>query len=410
MNILFLSSYVDPKSGASILARLAGHLEQDGHIVHIITTTPGYDSDIIKSVGLPIGVRQLNRIFNKFVPNYFSLIYPLLLKEIQTIDPDVINVHWTHGATIPISIIPKLNETWPVLWTLHDEWPITVNTYFEYVKGDVLLEHKKSMFQILKKQLKLNSKLLYRHKVKTLGNQHIRTISPSKWLQQKVEKSPVFQAATNLHIPNGVDTELFKPLDGSRLRNKYGIADSEKVVLFLSANAADERKGLYYFVEAMECLKKYITDELGSITTVLVGKNSTGVNKLLPGKVVNLGSTNDVQKLAEYYNLADVFVSASIADNFPSTLLESLACGTPIVAFDVGGVSEIAIHGKTGLLAESRNINDMATRIYEVLINKTLRSELSANCRSYALECFNMDKFVDSYLSIFQKSKEEGGV
>lgn len=410
MNILFLSSYVNPKSGASILIRLADQLKQNGHNVHIITTTPGYDSDIIKSVRLPIGVRQLNRIFNKFIPNYFSLIYPLLLKEIQTIDPDVINVHWTHGATIPISLISKLNETRPVLWTLHDEWPITANTYFEYVKGDVLLEHKKSMLQIFKQQLKFSSKLLYRYKVRTLGNQHIRTISPSRWLQQKVENSPVFLASTNFHIPNGVDTELFRPLDRSRLRNKYGIADSEKVVLFLSANTADERKGLYYFVKAMECLKKEFADKLGSITTVLVGRNSDGINKLLPGKVVNLGSTNEVYKLAEYYNLTDVFVSASIADNFPSTLLESLACGTPIVAFDVGGVSEIAIHGKTGLLAESRNINDMATCIYEVLINRTLRSELSANCRSYALECFSMDKFVDSYLSIFQKSKEEGVV
>lgn len=384
-----------------MLIRLANRIKASGHEVKILTTNTGFDSSIIKSIRLPRTLQLLNRLINRVLPNYFSFIYSSMLKEISELNPDIINFHWTHGNTIPLKLIRKCNETWSVFWTLHDQWPITINTYFQYEKAKVIIEEERTLRQRLGKMIEMRPGFLYNYKTRMLADQDIHTISPSKWLYNQVLESPVFSAAINHCIPNGVDTDIFKPLNRNSLKTKYGIDEDKKVVLFLSANITDERKGFYYFVKALELLAE--TDPGGSnkVTTVLVGNNNAGLSQYIPGEVVNLGSTYDPSKLAEYYNLADVFVSASIADNFPSTALESIACGTPVVAFDVGGISEIAVHGKTGFLAENRNVSELADSILSVISIHGLWSQLSSNCRKYAVGNFTMDKFSDSYIDLF---------
>jgi glycosyltransferase involved in cell wall biosynthesis len=411
MKILFLSSYVDPGSGASILIRLANRLKEEGHEVKILTTSRGYDSDIVEAVRLPAGLEFINRIINKITPNYFSFIYSPLLAAIRNYNPDVINVHWTHGLTIPIKIIPELCQHWPVFWTIHDMWPITKNTFFEYTGGKILLNQDTTVIQKLKRQLKSTIRFmpeaLYKYKVRTLNKVNIHTISPSSWLQEKVNASPVFRSATNHHIPNGIDINVFKPLDQNKLRKKYGIPEKRKVILFLSSNLADKRKGFYYFSSALNRLKTINPDLIDNVTTLLIGDNSKGANQYLPTDVKNLGSTKDVSRLVEYYNIADLFISASIADNFPSTLLESMACGTPVVAFDVGGVSEIVINNKTGLLADSKDERDLAENIQKLLTSNSLHNKMGVECRTYAAGNVSMEKFVNNYLELFRRTLVE---
>jgi len=407
MKILFLSSYVDPGSGASILVRLANRLKQEGHEVRILTTCTGFDSGIIKSVCLPRGTGFINKVLNKVIPNYFNLIYFQLLVEIQAYNPDVISIHWTHGRKpIPIQLIPKLNQKYPVFWTIHDLWPITNNSFFEFTECEALLKENKNNLKGLIRQIEFTPELLLRYKRTLLGSTDLHTISPSKWLQEKINASPVFRSAANHHIPNGVDINVFRPLEQYKLKEKYGVPQKHKVILFLAANLADERKGFYYFAKALDCLRKTNPHLADNITTLLIGENGKGASEFLPTEVKNLGSTKDISKLVEYYNVADVFVSASLADNFPSTSLESLACGTPIVAFDVGGVSEIVIHNKTGLLSKSKNAGDLARNIGKILTDKGLHSSLSMECRNYAINSFSMEEFLNSYLELFQRSEE----
>ncbi|MFC1771779.1 glycosyltransferase [Pseudomonadota bacterium] len=405
MKILFLSSYVDPGSGASILNRLAARLKQDGHQVQILTTSKGFDSDIIKSVRLTQGRNFVNRIVNRIIPNYFSLIIFQLLKEIQIYNPDVINIHWTHGQTIPIQIISQLSKKWPVFWTIHDLWPVTINTFCEDVNGKTFTEQDKTLIQKVLQRIVFNPQILFQYKVWLLSKADIHTISPSKWLLKKVNASPVFRSATNHHVPNGVDCHVFRPLDQSDLRKKYSVDLNCKVILFLSANIINPGKGFYYFAKALERLKASNPQLADNVTTLLVGENSEEANKYLPTKVKNLGSTKDASRLAEYFNLADVFVSASIADNFPSTLLESSASGTPVVAFDVGGVSEIVIDNTTGLLSKSKDISALSSNLERMLIDNELLETLSKNCRNYVVNSFSMDKFVNSYIEIFKNAK-----
>jgi glycosyltransferase involved in cell wall biosynthesis len=404
MKILFLSSYANPSSGASVLIRLANRLKQDGHEVRILTTHYGYDSDITRSVRLPKILFTLNRVLNVLTPNYFSLVYFQLLNEIRNYDPDVINIHWTHGFTIPIHVIPILNRKYPVFWTMHDIWPITANSFRDIRDEKKLLGKNKTPLKKIRERFSISSRLLFLYKIRQLRNVDIHTISPSKWLHERVETSPVFRAATNHHIPNGVDTNVFRPLDRNNLREKYGIPETRKIILFLSAKPADELKGFKYLINALKYIKSNNPQLAGNITTLLVGENSNRTKNYLSTDVKMLERTNNISRLVEYYNLADVFVSASIADNFPSTSLESLACGTPIVAFDVGGIPEIVINGKTGLLSTSRDSNDLGKNIEKLLTDEEQHRILSANCRDYAVNEFSMDKYVNDYLRLFESA------
>lgn len=405
MRILFISSYVDPSTGPSILNRLASRLKQEGHQVRILTTYTGFDSDIIRSIRLSNGMRIINKIINKIIPNYFSLIFYKLLSEIQSYNPDVINIHWTHGPTIPIQIIPRLNKKWPVFWTIHDLWPITTNTYCEDVNGKTFIKPNKTLMRKITQRIEFTPQVLFKYKIRLLSKAGIHTISPSNWMLNKVKDSPVFCSARNYHVPNGVDCNVFRPLNQNDLRNKYGIHSNCKVILFLSAKVTESWKGFYYFAKSLEYLKASNPQLVDSIITLTVGRNSNEANNYLSTAVRNLDGTSDASVLAEYYNLADVFVSASISDNFPSTLLESSASGTPVVAFDVGGVSEIVIDKTTGLLSESKDISAMAKNIEKVLTDDKLREKFSENCRNHVANNFSMENFVNSYIELFKNAK-----
>jgi glycosyltransferase involved in cell wall biosynthesis len=377
-------------------------LKQDGHEVRILTPQPGYDSEITKSIQLPKGFGFINRLLNVLTPNYFSLVYFRLLNEISNYNPDVINIHWTHGFTIPIHIIPTLNRKYPVFWTIHDTWPITANKFFDYTNDNIILENNKTRFQKFKQRVSISPRVLFLYKTRLLRKTRIHTISPSKWLQKKVDASPVFSSATNHYIPNGVDINVFRPLDRNGLREKYGIPKTRKIILFLSANLADERKGFYYLINALKYIKSNNPQLAGNISTLLIGRNGESVQNLLPTDVKILGRINDLSRLVEYYNLADVFVSASLADNFPSTSLESLACGTPVAAFDVGGVSEIIINGETGLLSTSRDSDDLGKNVEKIISDEEQHKILSANCRAHAVNHLSMDKFANDYIRLFK--------
>lgn len=407
MKILFISSYVDPATGASILARITEKLKQDGHEVRVITTARGFDTETTRSVALPGVLDVIDRIINKIIPNYFSMAYFRLLDEVFKFDPDVINIHWTHSIRpIPIHAIPKLCEKYPVFWTMHDLWPVTTNSFFEFSGGNSLVAPDSTWIRRIVKHFSFSPEWLFKYKVWLLNNVCIHTISPSRWLFNKVNSSPVFRSSCNHYVPNGVDIEIFKPKERSVLRETYGIDKDEKVILFLSADVSDKRKGFYYFAKAIQRLREVNPDLANNTTVILVGENGNYVNKYLPVKILNLGGTRSQSRLVEYYCLADVFVSASLADNFPSTSLESLACGTPIVAFDVGGVSEIVVDKKTGLLAESKNIIDLSSDIEELLVNSELRKEMGESGRSYVANNFNMDKCVSNYINLFRSEEE----
>ncbi len=174
----------------------------------------------------------------------------------------------------------------------------------------------------------------------------------------------------------------------------------------LPANINDRRKGISYLVEALNHLVVDCPDK-GLVEVVIFGKNKHFDVTQLPFKVVQLSLITSQTDLAEVYSLADVFVTPSIEDNLPNTVMEALSCGTPVVAFNMGGIPEMVDHLQNGYLAEFESADDMAKGIFTMLYADN-KAELSTNARNKVLNTFNNEKVASQYLEIYNSILNNG--
>lgn len=270
----------------------------------------------------------------------------------------MINLHNIHGYYLNVEILFEyLAKTdIPVVWTLHDCWPFTGHcSYFDRYHCEKWKSgcHHCPNSKGYPKSLFLDcSKTNYARK-KELFNKpkNITFVAVCNWMANNVKASFLGGYPVET-IYNGVDVETFRPrfegLNGSNsLKAKLGINESAKVVLGV-ASTWDRRKGLDDFVK----LRTMMTDEYA---IVLVGLNDKQI-AALPEGVIGIKRTESVDQLAELYSLADVFVNPTYVDNFPTTNIEALACGTPVVTYRTGGSPE-AIDEKTGMVVNQGEMN-----------------------------------------------------
>lgn len=321
------------------------------------------------------------------------------IQEIERVQPDVINLHNVHGYYLNVEILFKyLAKTdIPVVWTLHDCWPFTGHcSYFDRYHCEKWKSgcHHCPNSKGYPKSLFLDcSKTNYARK-KELFNKpkNITFVAVCNWMANNVKASFLGGYPVET-IYNGVDVETFRPrfegLNGSNsLKAKLGINESAKVVLGV-ASTWDRRKGLDDFVK----LRTMMTDEYA---IVLVGLNDKQI-AALPGGVIGIKRTESVDQLAELYSLADVFVNPTYVDNFPTTNIEALACGTPVVTYKTGGSPE-AIDEKTGMVIAQGDVEQLRAAVEHFAINKTC---CSMACRKRAVECFNKQDRFNDYVELF---------
>ena len=178
------------------------------------------------------------------------------------------------------------------------------------------------------------------------------------------------------------------------------MTEGKKIILFGAANIMDRRKGIVYLVEALDHLKNnYPGTE--DMEIIIFGKNKTFDVGLLPFKVYELGIINNQQDMAELYSLADVFVTPAIEDNLPNTVMEALASGTPVVAFNTGGIPDMVDHLQNGYLAEYKSPSDFAAGINFVL-NNNEPAALAENARNKVLQNFTNEIVAAKYMALYQ--------
>lgn len=321
------------------------------------------------------------------------------ISEIERIQPDVINLHNVHGYYLNVEILFKyLAKTdIPVVWTLHDCWPFTGHcAYFDRYhceKWKTGCHHCPNSKGYPKSLFLDRSKANYARK-KELFNKpnNITFVAVCNWMASNVKASFLGGYPVET-IYNGVDIETFRPrfegLNGSNsLKAKLGINENVKVVLGV-ASTWDRRKGLDDFVK----LRTMMTDEYA---IVLVGLNDKQI-AALPEGVLGIKRTESVDQLAELYSLADVFVNPTYVDNFPTTNIEALACGTPVVTYRTGGSPE-AIDEKTGMVIAQGDVEQLRAAVEHFAINKTC---CSMACRKRAVECFNKQDRFNDYVELF---------
>lgn len=319
--------------------------------------------------------------------------------QLKGLDPDVIHLHNIHGYYINFEILfqylKEANK--PVIWTLHDCWSFTGHcTYFDYVSCDKWVEgchHCPQMKSYPSSYIVDNSSDNYHKKKDTFsGVKDLTIVTPSEWLAELVQLSFLNEYPVKV-INNGIDLEVFRP-NASNFKSKWRIED--KFVILGVAGAWEKRKGFEYFHNLS---KQINNDEI----IVMVGLTDKQI-KELPENIIGIAKTNSVKELVEIYSAADVFVNPTLEDNFPTTNLESLACGTPVITFDTGGSIE-SIKDGTGYIVEKGNMKDLLLKIKEIKTKGKL--SYASKIKKHVIESYDKDDrfkdYIDLYIQVLDK-------
>ncbi len=318
-----------------------------------------------------------------------------LIRWILEIRPDIIHLHNIHGFYIQVEIffdfLKKSNI--PVVWTLHDCWSYTGHcAYYDYAACDKwktgcnnCIHHAKVYPYALFKD---NSENAYLRKRKAFtGVKNLKIVTPSSWLSEEVRKSFLKEYQVFV-IPNGIDLNVFYPDDKGQKKD----ADGRKIVLGV-ANVWEHRKGLHYFERLCEDLSDdYLVRLVG-----LNDKKIKELKKKYGDKVDPMGKTANTEELRKIYASADVFVNATLEDNFPTTNLEALACGTPVVTYDTGGSGE-SVTKETGFVVRKPDYEAL-----KIAIVKAANGAFDKNeCRKRA-EKYEKTKCYEKYMALYEK-------
>jgi glycosyltransferase involved in cell wall biosynthesis len=292
-----------------------------------------------------------------FYPSSFAVAADPWFREAA-----VVQLYNTHGSYFSHSALPFLSRRRPVVWRLSDQWAFTGHVAYSYDcerwrdgcgSCPYLSEYPR-----LRRD---TTAALWRWKDRVYGRSRLTIVAPSTWLERLARESPLLRRFDVRRIPNGVDLDLYRPRDRS--------PRERPVVLFASAWLDDRRKGGHLLREALA--------RLSDLDFELV---SAGDRAPLGRALGVLGP----EELARAYADADVFVLPTLAENLPNTILESLACGTPVVSFDVGGVGDAVRHLETGWLAAPGDAAALAQGLRALLTDPELRERLGRNGRALA--------------------------
>lgn len=226
----------------------------------------------------------------------------------------------------------------------------------------------------------------------TDGRFHI--VTPSRWLSEQVQRSPLLSRFPRSVIPYGLDLEVFCPRERTAAREAVGIPQQAKVLLFVSQEISMVRKGFAVLASALEGLQG------DNIFLCSLGAGRAPAVSGFPQ--VHIPSVTHDGLLSQIYSAADVFVLPSLADNLPNTMLESIACGTPVVAFAAGGIPDTVRPGITGLLAKTADPAGLRVAIRELLADDAKRAEMSANCRKVALAEYSLELQATRYVQLYE--------
>lgn len=402
MNVLHINQS-DISSGAAIAAyRLHEGLLRLGIESNILASSVRTSSHRVAQV-------PRNNLGGKML---YCLTHPLSLNYIHNIGSfdvanhgfyqkaDVINFHNLHTGHFNYLALPTLTKHKPAVFTLHDMWGFTGHCAYSYDCNRWQTGCGHCLYPESYPPVKRdNTRIEWQIKKWIYYHANLTIVTPSYWLMEQAKKS-MLNKFLIYHIPHGIDTNIYQPLDKENCRNLLGIPSQKKVLMFGADYLNDNRKGGDLLKEALASLPPRLKTEIVLLT---IGNCGDSFSETLGMMNVSLDYVSGDRLKAIAYSAADLFVFPTRADNFPLMLQESLSCGTPMVSFDIGGVSDLVRHDVTGYLASPENVDDFRYGITQLLGDQTLRHKMSESCRTIALEEYSLELQSKHYLDLYKK-------
>ena len=310
-------------------------------------------------------------------------------------DADIIHLHWINQGFLSLKDIEemlKLNK--PIVWTMHDMWPCTGICHHarDCEKFQMICE---SCF-FLKSKGKDLSTSVFDKKLSLYKEANITFVGCSRWLSGKAKKSYLLRDKTVLSIPNPIDTEVYHPMDQDMTRELLGLPSGKRLLLFGALNVTDKRKGIDYLIEALRKIEKQ------DVELVVFGQAKDDIRGLFPVPIHSMGYLSDESKIVALYNAVDMFITSSLEENLPNTIMESMACGTPCVGFEIGGIPEMIDHKINGYVASYKDASDLANGIRWVLEHEDQQA-LSDACVKKVQENYTEEVVAKQYMALYKR-------
>lgn len=352
-------------------------------------------------VGLRLTLDQLplklykHRAKQRFSPNWLP---DKTRSQIARLNPDIINLHWVSGGYLQIESIAKFNK--PIVWTLHDMWAFTGGCHYDG-ECQKYITNCGACPQLGSNREGDLSRWVWQRKYKSWKDRDLTIVALSSWMRDCARSSSLFQNRRIELIPNGIDTEVYRPLNKQAAREFLRLPQDKQLILFGALQAtSDDRKGFQLLQPALQRLSKL--DDRDNLELVVFGANKPDSPVDFGLKTHYLGTLNDDLSLVLAYSAADAFVLPSVQDNLPNTIMEALACGTPCIGFEIGGVPDMVKHEQNGYLARPYKVADLAAGISWVLEDLTRLEKMGDRARQKAEQEFTLEVQANRYLTLFK--------
>lgn len=403
-NILHINTAVG-KGGAAKVAYefLNKNYQKLGFDSSIICTANYGDSqdDIIKLKENNIKLHKLLHRYskNKGLLDFFNLESFNVENYKQFINSDVIHLHNLHGSYFSTFALPKLTSLKPTIWTLHDEQSFTGHCAYSFDCSKWQQSCGNCPDLNYYPKIKTDTtELLISLKKKIYDLSHFTVACPSEWLANKA-KSSILRNKDLRVIYNGINPDIFKPTEKMQARKSLGLPLDKKILMFSASGSINNpQKGGEYILQAYEKLK-----DNNDILFLNLGGNNSKSKK----NWIDVPYINEESKLALYYSAADLFIYPSQAEAFGLVVAESLACQTPVVAFNNTALPEIIDHMQNGYLAKNKDIKDFISGINLLLSNSELSKKSGLSGREKVIKNFTLEKMISNYIELYQEVIEK---
>ena len=306
---------------------------------------------------------------------------------------DVVQLYNLHGSYFSPTALPLLTRRRPTAWRLSDMWALTGHTAYAYDCERWRTGCGSCPYLAEYPALRRDTTArLWRIKKAAYDRSRLTIVAPSPWIGRLAGESPLLGRFPVRVVPNGVDLDVFTPTLRNAARAALGIDPAARVVLFSALRVDDRRKGGALLAEALRGLADSgIELAMAGAGTLDLGRPCRELGRL------------DEADMAAAYAAADLYVHPATAENLPHAVVESIACGTPVVAFDVGGVPDAVRHLETGYLARLGDARDLAYGIATLLGDEALRTSLAARCREVAVAEYGRSREARSLLDLYEE-------
>lgn len=404
INVLHLSSSDIDNGGARAAYRLNQGLQSLGCSSKMLVRAKfSSDSTILaeKSLLTKLGPTSSDLPL-RFYPNHTGMFssqwFPdALARRTRQFNPDIVNLHWVNNGYLKIETIARLTQ--PLVWTLHDLWPFTGGCHYnqdcdryQTSCGDCpqLASHRDADL----------SRWVWNRKSHAWKQANLTIVATSTWMADCARASSLFRDRRIEVIPLGLDTDKYKPSNQRFARELLNLPADKQLILFGAiGGTSDQRKGFHLLLPALQQLREAGWSD--RIELVIFGANAPKDPADLGFKTHYVGRLNDDISLALAYSAADVMIVPSVQEAFGQTASESLACGTPVVAFNATGLRDVVDHHQNGYLATPFEVADLARGIMWVLEDQERHQKLQFHARQKSLREFTLTTQASRYLSLY---------